>query len=63
MTERLLRAGAGLAAAVEASIHFVEHLDLLVADPPGNPWPSGFAGLEALVAAHGEWLDAVADPV
>jgi hypothetical protein len=62
VTGRLLRAGTGLARAVGASIHFVEHLDLLASDDPANPWPPGFAGLEDLVAALDEWLDALADP-
>lgn len=61
MIARLLRAATGLADAVEASIHFVEHLDLLAADDPSNPWPDGFPGLEGLVAARDDWRAAVHD--
>lgn len=59
MIAPLLKAAAGLADAVEASIHFVEHLDLLTADDPGNPWPDGFPGIEGLVTARDNWRTAL----
>ena len=56
--ERQVRVGGELLRAVEASMHFVENLDLLSGEPASNPWPATFDGYAALVAARADWLDA-----